>query len=264
MTWAYLGGTQPKALAETALKLPRAFTELPKAIDALLRIPCLFLPPQDNTGYWHFAQTSLMSIGHTAGATYYLWSQAFYLEAALMVRNMLEVLVQLRYFGKHRDEYMPHVLPVRDHTGRPIKDDWRPKKQVKFKRMFDDVAPGFYQEHYGEVLSNIAHGGLVASFLRLDLNKLAKTTEPVFGCVYDEWRARLVLAYFQIGIHGLINMGLELDPALKDRDDGTHRAVIDDALDFLNRSLDEDWRVPGKRPLLKSASGLIGWTIPAE
>src|SRR6185295_393462 len=195
MTWAYLSGTQPEALAETALKLPGAFTELPKAIDALLRIPCLFSLPQDDTMYSVFAQESLTSIGHTAGATYYLWSRAFYLEAAIMVRSMLEVLVQIRYFGKHRDEYIPHALPVADHTGQPI-HQWRPKKQVTFKRMFDDVAPGFYRMHYGATLSNIAHGGLAASALRFDSNKVAMTFEPVFGCVYDERRARLVLAYF--------------------------------------------------------------------
>jgi hypothetical protein len=261
MTYEYLLGTQPTALVITGRELYGAFTELPKGIDALLRLPCLLSLPQDPSGYQGFAQHSLMSIGHTGGAVFDLWTRAFYLEAVTLVRNMLEVLVQIRYFARHRDAYMPHVRAIAARAGNIMEGA---KKKIRFDQMFDDVAPGFYRPHYANLLSDMAHGGLASMIMRLDTDPVAKTETPVFGCIYDEKRAAVVLAYFRVALHGLINVALELDPEAKDRDNGIHRPVIEAGLDFLVRGNAEDWRIfPAKQPLLRMAGPLMGWAPPA-
>ena len=57
-------------------------------------------------------------------------------EGYVVLRHILEVFVQLRYFSIHRDLLRPH-LEAKSAKGR-----------VKFKTMFEEFSPGYYDDYY--------------------------------------------------------------------------------------------------------------------
>ena len=98
MTYDYLLRTQPKAFYDTRMNLNGAFLEIPKALDALFRLPCLLLTPDhyrriqrlrptESDKRWPYCRRGLRPL-----------TRAYYLEAVSLVRGMFEVLVQVRYF----------------------------------------------------------------------------------------------------------------------------------------------------------------------
>ena len=136
-------------------------------------------------------------------SAYDLWRRASYVEASVLLRHLLEVFVQLRYFQNHADLCMNHVTE-------------QPKGRVRFVTMFDELAPGSYDAAY-RTLSVIAHGNMNPGFrgdLSASTSSGAQHTVPVFvGAQFEKGRAQLVHAFYIIVVLGFVNFYQRFFPA---------------------------------------------------
>jgi hypothetical protein len=156
----------------------------PGSVDALLKMNYyrgkLSLPTTDRGRFEFFASTHYEQIPYTLWTVYDLTARGFYLEASILVRSLLEILIQLRYF-----DACPAALPS-DISG--IKSG---SKRVQFKTMFDFFAPGFYKQYYGNIYSGIAHGKGWQMLFRFRLTD--NQFSVVYGNSYDEEKATFVV-----------------------------------------------------------------------
>lgn len=150
----------------------------------------------DDGCFQSYAYFQCQQTPFTLLSAYDLWRRASYLEASVLLRHLLEVFVQLRYFQNHPDLCMNHVTE-------------QPKGRVRFVTMFDELAPGSYDLAYRK-LSVIAHGNMNLGF-RGDLSAATTATGaehivPVFvGAQFERDRAILVHAFYIIVMIGFIN-----------------------------------------------------------
>ena len=111
-------------------------TKYPDFLDALFECAYYTGNPdviESPEGFFHsFAHNILLRFPYTVRATCLLIEKGFYFESVSLVRNLYEALFQLRYFNNHKDLLKSHVV----------------ERRVKFKVMFETVAPGFYKTHY--------------------------------------------------------------------------------------------------------------------
>jgi hypothetical protein len=173
----------------SAREVRGANEKVPIAIDALLKLPHFIATSEsDLTGFRWWANSLYASTGHTAGALFSLWLKGFYLEATVLLRHEVEVLVQLRYFGERRDELVNHLTR---------------KLEVNFRKMFNTCAPGFHDPWYG-MLAGAAHGGVAATILRMGMVTVQRQWTP--GCHFDEARASMLLNQLAPTLLGFLNL----------------------------------------------------------
>jgi len=173
----------------TRERLRGADEHIPRAIDAIMKLPYFVTPvasPPDASGFRWWAHIAYASAGHSAAALFVLWRQGFYLESTILLRHLLESLVQLRYFGERRDELMPHLTRTRE---------------VNFRKLFNVCAPGFYR--FYSLLSGAAHGGVASALFRVGL---AVRPQWIPRCEYDETRGSIVVNQFVPTLLGLLNL----------------------------------------------------------
>jgi hypothetical protein len=89
-----------------------------------------------------YARFQYIQSTYTLFSTYRLWQIAYYPEALALLRHLLEVFVQIRYFLRHPDRLARHLS----------------ERRTTFRKMFEEFSPGSYDALYGRFLSNIAHG----------------------------------------------------------------------------------------------------------
>lgn len=157
----------------------------------------------DEGSFQSYAYFQCQQSPFTLLSAYDLWRRASYVEASVLLRHLLEVFVQLRYFQNHPDLCMNHVTD-------------QPKARVRFMTMFDELAPGAYDAAY-RPLSVIAHGNMNIGF-RGDLLASTPTgaqhTVPVFvGAQFEKGRAQLVHAFYIIVVLGFVNFYERFFPA---------------------------------------------------
>lgn len=152
----------------------------PQLIDTLLKLAYFVKTDEVNTpsGDFHFfAHTHYLQAPYTFWSLFAIWRKGHYLESAILVRYLLEVVVQLRYFRKFPDQLAVHMTP---------------KRGVQLRKMFDEFSPGFYEYYYGNLLSTIAHGKSGPLYFRLDHSQpgLVRIRK---GCEYNEDAASMVM-----------------------------------------------------------------------
>src|SRR5215213_11095444 len=129
-------------------------------IDVMLMLPYFngtLEPINIDRGNWqHYCVGQYAQSSYTFMSAYHLWRKAYYLETSILLRHLLEVFVQMRYFEKHPESLLKHM------TGRSQND------RVRFVKMFDELSPGSYKPIYSEVFSTYAHGSANMIF-RADL-----------------------------------------------------------------------------------------------
>jgi hypothetical protein len=176
-----------------------------KALDVLLRLPsfCGGSPTPDDDWFPWWCYTQYCAVGHSAASLFDLWQRGFYVEATVLLRRVLEVFIQVRYFHGHRSELRPHLTSKTR------------KERVLFKTMFETFAPGYYHHHYGEMLSGVAHGGLPSTTMRLDLSKGQQAT-VIPDTTYNERLATWVLNQLTPVLFGLLKLFPEFFPQYSD------------------------------------------------
>lgn len=168
-----------------------AADNIPKALDVLLRLPYLVRAegaPEDEKEFRWWAFNAYLNAGHTAWTVFDLCFAGLYYESSLLLRNLLEVMVQLRYFESRKAN-------VRDML------DPETERNVSLTRMFRTVAPGLEDRGWG-LLSNAAHGRLAASVFRINWEQ----THAAVGAGYDERLSTFVLNQFDPLMYGFLSL----------------------------------------------------------
>jgi len=151
--------------------------------------------------YWFY-----MSI-FTFKSVLVLVERGYYHEANILSRNLIEVLVKMRYFEKYPDQ-------LTEENRNNSKPETRGKRYIKFKTMFDKILPGYY-ERYKWMLSNPAHGGTGAILFKFDI-KSATDIEADKGVVYNENQATCILNSLNVYLLGYIRFYKYLYPGVID------------------------------------------------
>jgi len=203
MTYEYLLQT---ALTTEAVTRRELQTERHlEALDVLLRFPSFCggsSTPDDDWFPW-WCSMQYCAVGHSTASLFDLWQRGFYVEATVLLRHVLEVFIQVRYFHGHRSELRNHLTSTER------------KNRVRFKTMFELFAPGYYDQYYGLLLSGVAHGGLPSTTMRLDLSKGQQAT-AILGNAYNEKYATWVLNQLTAVLFGLLKLFPEFFPQYPD------------------------------------------------
>lgn len=115
------------------------------------------------------AYSTYLRLPYTLKTIHDLWIKGYYLESLTLLRHIVEGFAKLRYFANHRDEILKHI---------------QGEKRIPFKKMFDEVASGYYGFHYGKMLSDFAHGGFYAYMLRVEYYSQTEGRVKA-GCEFD-------------------------------------------------------------------------------
>lgn len=181
-------GESVRVQTESALAGIRQRTE--PAINCLLQlVECTGSQSEQEDAraseWW--AQATYLSAGHTSVALGDMLHRGFYLESAILLRHLTELLVQVRYFERHTKVVLQHLSAKRS------------RDRVKFQSMFDEVAPGYYRTYYS-LASSMAHGGVGSTMLRVDMT----ASKGRFGCHYDSDHCTLVANSWAAILHGFL------------------------------------------------------------
>ncbi len=249
---AYVEHSSTVAHARTHQVAPGIRTTARPAIECLLRlVDCTGRQSEDPkaAAFEWWAHTAFLSAGHTCVAIDHLLHSAFYLEAAILLRHLTELVAQLRYFENHKDQVQRHM------TATSARD------RVNFKTMFDESAPGYYERYYS-LASGFAHGGLAASLLRVRHHS-PTSANVTFGCQFDEDRCTLVANSWVAILHGLLS---SFDPSFPNANLGEEGAVAaSQALANLDGYLRAHWSEHQKsHGWLRTIGKLVRWAPPTE
>jgi len=177
----------------TASKISGWLLNYPKHLDALFEVSYFLGQAKEvesSEGYFYtIGQGALIRLPYTIRAACLLIEKGFYFEAVSLVRNLYESLFQLRYFHKYPDKIKSHIM------GKP---------RIRFKVMFEEIAPGFYEQEYGNALSEFAHGGATSSIFRTKYTSPAKGVTTM-GSQYNEEGCSFSLNQIVAILFGILN-----------------------------------------------------------
>ena len=190
MTYQYLLDTQAATAEQTSQRVRGVSLNMPSVLDALFQLSYMHRLKPDETGFLSWAHHMLVGAPYTAADLYALWLRGSYLEAVILLRHLVEILVQLRFYRENRETFLSHIRWDMQRRGVAPPPTGPHPQRPKLKTMFDKVAPGFYEPHYGQQLSSTAHAGMNATLYR---SELTPDPEPVHqhipGAHYQERNA---------------------------------------------------------------------------
>src|SRR5450759_1604010 len=107
-------------------------------IEMLYATPVLANLSTGMDGFRSQARLWFHSSLYTFRSSVMLSSRGYYLEAQILDRHLIEILVKLRYFFLH-----PERLETFQSLAKKKK-----KSTIQWKVMFDEVLPGYYEDEY--------------------------------------------------------------------------------------------------------------------
>ena len=135
-----------------------------------------------------FAHNHYLKIPYTLRSIIILLTKGYYAESALLVRNLFETLVQLRYFHTYKDKLHNHVIEL---------------KRIKIKQMVDEFGEDLYSTVY-KALSVIAHAEFGSSVFRTNY-KSPKNGKIIMGSIYNKQFYYFITNPLSAITYGLIN-----------------------------------------------------------
>jgi hypothetical protein len=183
MDHAYLVQTELAAESEFQHRLPKYQERLIDYIDTLFAVAYFVdskgLDPDDWFPY--IAWERLALVPYSFRAVSILAYRGYNPEGYMVLRQVLEAFVQLRYFSVHRSLLRPHL------------EAKTPKDRVTFKTMFEELSPGYYSRYYS-LASGVAHAGVHLSVMSgMTMDAVAKKLNPPLGCEFNEKKASVVV-----------------------------------------------------------------------
>ena len=157
-------------------------------------------------------------IPYSFRSIYILFERGHYLESLIIVRHVIEVFVQLRFFFKYPERLYPHLS--------------NPNKRVSFRKMFDEFSSDFYSKWYIKHLSSWAHGGVGVLNFRFNLHS-SENVEPVYGTPYDEFNAGIPVVNLIAFMYGYINFFPVFFPDFESQANSTFLTTYNDAISRL-------------------------------
>ncbi len=192
MNFDYLLKTETETIKVSNDRHPAWFNYYEELIDTLFQLAYYVGEEKDvesDDGYFMaFAHNQLLKLPYTVRAASILIEKGFYLESALLVRHILEVLIQLRFFNKYKERLNKYVLR---------------KERITLKTMFCEFNPELYSKMYS-ALSDAAHGGFGSIVYRTTYKSATKGT-TIMGSVYNEMFANYLLNQLIPLIYGILN-----------------------------------------------------------
>lgn len=134
---------------------------------------------------WHF---HILKLPYSVRAVTILLERGFYLESALIVRHILEVFVQLRFFNKYKNRLNKYVLK---------------KDKITLKTMFSEFNLELYSKMY-YALSEAAHGGFGSTVYRT-IYQSPIEGRTIMGSEYNEMFSNYLLNQLAPLIYGILN-----------------------------------------------------------
>ena len=135
-----------------------------------------------------FAHSHLLKIPYTTKAISILVEKGYYLESAVLIRNFLEIIVQLRFFQRNKEKLNDYILK---------------KIKITLKTMFDEFNTNLYTKMY-YALCEAAHGGFGSSIYRTTY-KSPKDGITIMGSKYNEMFANYILNQLIPLCYGCVN-----------------------------------------------------------
>ena len=192
MNFDYLLKTESETIKTSNQKHSAWFNYYNKLIDCLFHVVYFVGEEKDvesDDGYFMaFAHSQFLKLPYTIRAISILLEKGYYLESALIVRNVLEVFVQLRYFNEHREKLNGHVMK---------------KQKIRLKTMFNEFNPELYTKMYF-ALSDAAHGGFGSTVYRTTY-KSATEGSTIMGSTYNDMFSNYILNQLIPLTYGIIN-----------------------------------------------------------
>lgn len=169
----------------------------------------------------------------TFRAAFLLSNRGYYLESQILDRALIELLVKLRYFHKHPDE-MEGFQSIAT----------KKKATITWKKMFEEVLPGYYADEYSWSLSYVAHGGVGANAYRMEKDHAGNRSADL-GVSYKELWAGASINQKTAFMLGYLRTYLKIFPEVVDSLNPGLRAELSAVEDFLERSLKEHIALKG-------------------
>lgn len=172
--------SEAATIQKTRAELPGVAGTYPHIMEMLIAIPQLIehgLPQEDLAEETSFFFAHYLQLHATTRCAYNCYESGYYLEAIILVRNLIEAFIQMRYLRNHIDKVDDHVTQTR---------------RIQFKVMFDEFSPGFYNKYYGQLFSESAHGMANKLILRTIGDLSVDGGTLAIGNRYEEKYASLV------------------------------------------------------------------------
>ncbi len=192
MSFEYLLQTESESTIESYDKHSDWFDYYNEVIDCLFQISYYVGEEKDiesDHGYFMaFAHSQLLKLPYSVRAVTILLEKGFYLESAQLVRHILEVFVQLRFFNKFKERLNKYVLK---------------KEKITLRTMFSEFNSNLYNTMY-YALSEAAHGGFGSSVYRT-IYRSATDGTTIMGSKYNEMFLNYLLNQLIPLTYGTIN-----------------------------------------------------------
>lgn len=217
--------SEQEVVSSTRLGLAGVYEHFPKIIDLLFKLPYFIEktedPETEKGGFISYCYIHYAQAPYTFWSIYSLYEKGYYYEAIILLRHLLEALLQMKYFHKYLSKLKRHTLR---------------KKPVSFKTMFDEFSKGFYEEHYGRQLSDAAHGMFLKNILRT-VRRSPQEGRTIMGCEYSSRHASYVVNYTIALLYGYINLFPNFFSNKKIQEDEINYAAFVEAKEWLHRSM---------------------------
>lgn len=165
-----------------------------EAINTFFQLPYYIIAQSDDPSsplgqYEFFCSMHYYQAPYTFLPIYHLWIRGYYYECVILIRNLLESFVQIRYFEDKKCE-IENYLKVKG------------KNRIRLKTMFENLSPGLYDNFYSQ-LSNFAHGGISKEIFRTT-QESSNLEERIIilGCQFDMDKATYVINILNVLLHG--------------------------------------------------------------
>ena len=165
----------------TSLRLNGYYDLIPKVIDLLFTLQYMEGQLDDiNTFYGGFqsrADVDFSQLPYTYNSVFLLINKGYYLEATILVRNLFETLVQLRYFYKNPELMKLHIEG----------------KYISFKDMMSNITRKDIYKRY-RTLCSYSHG-FVMKDLQRTFRENKENPTRMLGNFYYERNCSIVLNF---------------------------------------------------------------------
>jgi len=224
MNFDFQVASEDKTQETTRGKIKNWIFNYPKLLDALFEVAYFtgmakkIESPEGD--FYAFGHHILLRFPYTIRATCVLIEKGFYFESLSLVRNLYESFFQLRYFHKHQDKITNHVT----------------NRRIKFKTMFEEIAPGYYDEIYGKQLSEFAHGGFSSLLFRSHYDS-PDSGKILMGNQYEERGCTYSLNQVVPILYGILNYIPILFPQYPKLVQESTEKKRKESIDWLERSM---------------------------
>lgn len=205
---------------------------------------------EDFDSYFRFfAFTHYNTVCYTLMAAYNLLLTGYYSQSAILLRNIIETFVRLRYIKLKREkEYIRNAWSGDNFT--KINEN-KKKHIIKYKEIFDSISPEMYEPYIG--LSKHSHGNINAiSFKTVDNGE---KLYPDPGLIFKKELAEYIMYQYSVFLLAHLKFMMEIFPEVNKKMQKEYKKKYNKTIKRIWRVLDfpdkenNDWYIASKKLL---------------